>query len=123
MMKPDTPPVLLCTDTFVAEHGARLAEVAPDVDVVELGDSNDIDAVDRDRITIAFLSKDTWPERFRPFLDVARASPRLDWLHVMSAGVEGETSRRSGIEASRSPEPQEPALRRSPKRSSCTSTR
>lgn len=89
MMKPDTPPVLLCTDTFVAEHGARLADVAPDVDVVELGESNDIGDVDRDRITIAFLSKDTWPERFRPFLDVARASPRLDWLHVMSAGVEG----------------------------------
>ncbi len=88
-MKPDTPPVLLCTDTFVAEHGARLAEVAPDVDVVPLGDSNDIGAADRDRITIAFLSKDTWPERFRPFLDVAQASPRLDWLHVMSAGVEG----------------------------------
>ena len=89
MTKPDSPIVLLCTDTFVAEHGARLARAAPDVDVVELGDSNDVSEVDRDRITIAFLSKDTWPERFRPFLDVAQASPRLDWLHVMSAGVEG----------------------------------
>ena len=89
MTKPDSPTVLLCTDTFVAGHGARLARAAPDVDVVELGGSNDVSEVDRHRITIAFLSKDTWPERFRPFLDVAQASPRLDWLHVMSAGVEG----------------------------------
>ncbi len=81
--------VLFCTDTFAAEHGARLAAAAPGLDVVALDACDDVSDDQLGRITIAFMSKDTWPDRARPFLAVLRRAPALDWFHVMSAGVDG----------------------------------
>lgn len=81
--------VLFCTDTFLREHGDRLASVAPGIDVVALDETDEVSDSDLDRITVAFMSRDTWPQRARPFISAIRAAPRLDWFHVMSAGVDG----------------------------------
>lgn len=93
--------VLLCTQQFIDEHGARLAQVAPTVRAVPLGSSAD----DLEQVTIAFMSKDTWPKLAKPFMDTVVAAPNLDWFHIFSAGTEGpifDTLRERGVRVSRS---------------------
>jgi len=80
---------MLCTDTFIAEHGQRLSAVAPSVDVVALPPSDVVPEADRARVTMAFLSKDTWPHRAQAFMAVVEAAENLDWLHLMAAGSDG----------------------------------
>lgn len=82
-------PVLFCTEHFLAEHRARLAKVAPDMDVVALDAANEISADDLQRVTIAFMSKDTWPLLAKPFMAVVESAPQLAWFHVFSAGADG----------------------------------
>lgn len=82
------PHVLLCTDTFVDEHGDRLALVAPDVGLVQLTADGRIADADVERITLAFFSSDAWPGRAASFMKVALGAPQLRWLHSMSAGVD-----------------------------------
>lgn len=81
--------VLFCTDQFVAEHGDRLAAIAPQLEVVALGPSDEITADELTRVTVAFMSKDTWPKRAQAFLNVVETAPQLDWFHIFSAGAEG----------------------------------
>lgn len=98
-------PVLLCTDHFIAEYGQRLALAAPEIEVVALGASNEIAPDDLRRVTIAFMSKDAWPDRAKPFFAAVEAAPQLDWFHVFSAGAEGpifKTLRERGVRATRS---------------------
>ncbi len=98
-------PVLFCTDHFVDEYGQRLSATAPEIDVVALGASNAISADDLARVTIAFMSKDTWPQRAQPFSAVVEGAPQLDWLHVFSAGADGpffDTLRDRGVRVTRS---------------------
>ncbi len=98
-------PVLFCTDHFINEFGQRLGTTAPEVDVVALGASDVISADDLARVTIAFMSKDTWPQRAKPFLAVVETAPQLDWLHVFSAGADGpmfDTLRARGVRVTRS---------------------
>lgn len=100
-----TADVLFCTDHFLAEHGRRLAAIAPDIEVVPLDAANVIAAEDLERVTIAFMSKDTWPRRTAPFLAVVEAAPNLDWFHIMSAGADGaifDTLRQRGVRVTRS---------------------
>lgn len=96
--------VLFCTERFVSEYGDRVRLSAPEVDVVALG-SGEISDADRDRVTIAFMSKDTWPQLARPFLAVVETAPNLDWFHIFSAGAEGpvfEKLRERGVRVTRS---------------------
>jgi phosphoglycerate dehydrogenase-like enzyme len=79
---------LFCTDTFLDEYRERIAEIAPDLDVVALRRGEEVADEDIDRITIAFFSNDAWPERAAPFFKVALAAPNIRWLHSMSAGVD-----------------------------------
>jgi D-2-hydroxyacid dehydrogenase (NADP+) len=80
--------VLFCTDTFLEHHGARLRRAAPGIETVLLDATDDVpDGIER--VTIAFMSRDTWPDRAGPFLAGLRAAPDLDWFHVMSSGVDG----------------------------------
>ena len=81
--------MLFCTDTFLGDHGARLREAAPGIDVVVLDEHDTIASADIERATIAFMSRDTWPDRALTFLDGVVAATNLDWFHVMSAGVDG----------------------------------
>lgn len=79
---------LFCTDRFVAEHGDRLREIAPEVNLVPLDGDREVSAADLNRITIAFFSHDAWPERAANFFGAATRAPNLKWLHTMSAGVD-----------------------------------
>ena len=62
--------------------------MAPDVEVVELVGTDDVDEQDLERITIAHFSHEVWPERAAAFFGVALRAPNLTWLHSMSAGVD-----------------------------------
>ena len=84
-----TDDVLLCTDTFLSDHGDRLGAVAPGLRTVAFAGLRPV--VDVESVTIAFLSKDTLPDRVNGFLTTAASAPKLRWLHVMAAGVEGAT--------------------------------
>ncbi len=98
-------PVLFCTDQFIDEYGSRLAAAAPQMQVVALGSSNAISAEDLQRVTVAFMSKDTWPSRAQQFLAVVETAPQLDWFHIFSAGSEGpifDALRTRGVRVSRS---------------------
>ncbi len=81
--------MLFCTDTFLADHHSRLEAAAPGLEVVVLDTSGTVPSDQLERITIAFMSRDTWPDRAKPFVAVLRQAPALDWFHVMSAGVDG----------------------------------
>ena len=97
--------VLLCTDTFVEQHGERLAAVAPSVALELLADEPTPD-IDLTRVTMAFMSKDTLPGRARMFLETSASAPNLRWLHVMAAGVEGppfDAFRDRGVIVTRTP--------------------
>jgi D-2-hydroxyacid dehydrogenase (NADP+) len=87
-VSPSTGHVLFCTDTFVDAHGHRVAAIAPDLEIVALGASESVADHDIERITIAFFSNDSWPERAPSFFKVALAASGLQWLHSMSAGVD-----------------------------------
>ncbi|HRE00216.1 MAG TPA: D-2-hydroxyacid dehydrogenase [Ilumatobacteraceae bacterium] len=89
---PDASPVgrghvLLATTAFADEYADRLLAAAPGLGVVRLDESAAPSALDT--VTIAFMSKDAWPAQARPLLERAAAAPRLEWLHVMSAGIDG----------------------------------
>jgi phosphoglycerate dehydrogenase-like enzyme len=79
---------LFCTDTFLAGHRERIAEIAPDLDVIALRPGEEITEADIDRITVVFFSDDAWPERAAPFFKVALAARNIAWFHSMSAGVD-----------------------------------
>ena len=87
-LSPSTGHVLFCTDTFVAAYGHRVKAIAPDLEIVALGESESVSDDDIGRITIAFFSNDSWPERAPSFFKVALAASGLQWLHSMSAGVD-----------------------------------
>ena len=97
--------VLFCTDTFLGDHGARLREAAPGIDVVVLDETDTIASADIERATIAFMSRDAWPDRAVRFLDGVAAATSLDWFHVMSSGVDGplfDTLAARGVRVTRS---------------------
>jgi len=79
---------LFCTDTFFDAYGDRVAEIAPNLDVIALRPGEELSATDVDRITIVFFSNDAWPERAGAFFKVAMATTHLQWFHSMSAGVD-----------------------------------
>lgn len=80
--------VLFCTDTFLAEHGDRMREIAPDLEYVALVEDHEVADADIERITTTFFSHDAWPERAANFFAVAMRAGNLRWFHTMSAGVD-----------------------------------
>jgi D-2-hydroxyacid dehydrogenase (NADP+) len=80
--------VLFCTDTFAEAYADRLRLIAPDLDLVTLNGDDPVSDDDLERITIAFFSHDSWPERAANFFGVALRAENLRWLHTMSAGVD-----------------------------------
>jgi phosphoglycerate dehydrogenase-like enzyme len=79
---------LFSTDTFLDAYADRIAEIAPDLDLIALRPGEEVSAADIERITIAFFSNDAWPERAGPFFKVALTASNLQWFHSMSAGVD-----------------------------------
>ncbi|MGA9277773.1 D-2-hydroxyacid dehydrogenase [Ilumatobacter sp.] len=80
--------VLFCTDDFAARHSSRLQSIAPEVELVRLVGDDPVSDADLERITLAFFSHDSWPERAPNFFGVALRAANLRWLHTMSAGVD-----------------------------------
>jgi D-2-hydroxyacid dehydrogenase (NADP+) len=79
---------LFSTDTFLDEYADRIAEIAPDLDLIALRTGEEVSDADIERITAAFFSNDAWPDRAGPFFKVALNAPNLKWFHSMSAGVD-----------------------------------
>ena len=79
---------LFCTDTFFDSYGERIAEIAPDLDVITLRRGEEVSPGDAERITIVFFSDDAWPERAGAFFKVALSATGIEWFHSMSAGVD-----------------------------------
>lgn len=79
---------MFCTDTFLDAHGDRIAEIAPDLEVLPLRPGEELTDADVARISIAFFSNDAWPDRAPAFFKVALGAPNLRWFHSMSAGVD-----------------------------------
>ncbi len=80
--------VLFCTDDFAARHGDRIAVIAPGLELVTLDGDQEVSDDDLSRITLAFFSHDSWPERAVNFFGVALRADNLRWMHTMSAGVD-----------------------------------
>jgi phosphoglycerate dehydrogenase-like enzyme len=81
-------PVLFCSDLFWAEHGEKIVAVDPSVEVVLLVGDEHVTECDLDRITLAYFSGDTWPERAGRFLGTCTRAPNLEWLQTFSAGTD-----------------------------------
>ncbi len=79
---------LFCTDTFFDSYADRIAEIAPDLDVIALRPGEEVSAADIERITMVFFSNDAWPERAAPFFKVSLSAGNVKWFHSMSAGVD-----------------------------------
>ena len=83
-----TAPVLFCTDTFWDDRGDEIVAIDPTVEVVRLVGHEHITPSDLERITIAYFSPDTWPERAANFMGTCVRAPNLTWLQTFSAGVD-----------------------------------
>ncbi|MDW3216029.1 MAG: D-2-hydroxyacid dehydrogenase [Ilumatobacteraceae bacterium] len=79
---------LFCSDTFWDDHGDDIVAIDPTIDVVRLVGSEHVAPADLERITIAFFSGDTWPERSGSFLGACTRAPHLEWLQSFSAGTD-----------------------------------
>lgn len=82
------PIVLFCSDTFWDERGDEIRSIDPTVEVVCLIGTDHVTAVDLERITAAFFSGDTWPDRSGAFLGACTRAPNLAWLQTFSAGTD-----------------------------------
>ena len=80
--------VLFCSDTFWHDHGDDIVSIDPSIEVVRLVEDQHVCAEDLERITIAFFSGDTWPERAGSFLGACTRAPNLEWLQTFSAGTD-----------------------------------
>lgn len=80
--------VLFCSDALWAERGDQILAVDPDVDVVQLVGHERVAPDDLERITAAFFSGDTWPDRASALLGTCVRAPNLRWLHTFSAGTD-----------------------------------
>ena len=81
-------PVLFCSDVFWHERGEELTAIDPAIEVVQLVGDELVSDADLERITIAFFSGDTWPDRAGRFLGTCTRAPNLEWLQTFSAGTD-----------------------------------
>lgn len=80
--------VLFCSDRFWDDHGDDVVTIDPTVEVVRLVGHEHVTPGDLDRITVAFFSGDTWPDRAGTFLGACTLAPNLEWLQTFSAGTD-----------------------------------
>lgn len=80
--------VLLVSDTIWNTHRDRITALAPDLEVVVYEGDEPLGSDVLDRVTLAFFSSDTWPDRSRGIVLSILKSPRLRWLQTFSAGVD-----------------------------------
>jgi phosphoglycerate dehydrogenase-like enzyme len=83
-------PTLLLSKTVQQTYGTQIAAAYPGLETVILpGDSDPrLDEATLGRLNLAFFSLDIFPNSSRSFFDAVQAAPNLQWVHVMSAGVD-----------------------------------
>ena len=116
-------PVLFCSDTFWHERGDEIAAIDPTIDVVRLVGDDFVADDDLERITLAFFSGDTWPDRAGKFLSTCTRAPNLEWLQTFSAGTDHpifSTIRRAGALVTNGAGSSAPSIAEGSKHGSCT---
>ncbi len=79
---------LFCSETLWHERGDEIAAIDPTIEVVRLVGDGLVADDDLERITLAFFSGDTWPDRAGKFLGTCTRAPNLEWLQTFSAGTD-----------------------------------
>lgn len=80
--------MLFCTDTFWDDRGEEIVAIDPTVEVVRLVGSEHVTTGDLERITVAFFSPDTWPDRTSSFMGTCLRAPNLTWMQTFNAGTD-----------------------------------
>lgn len=81
---------LLVSDTVWREAGDEISRVAPDLEVIQYEGNEPLDDATLSRVTLAFFSADTWPDRSRGIVLSILKAPRLKWLQTFSAGIDSQ---------------------------------
>lgn len=76
------------SDVVWRNHGHRISNAASGLEVVVYDGDEPLPQDVLDRVTLAFFSSDTWPDRSRGIVLSILKSPRLRWLQTFSAGVD-----------------------------------
>lgn len=79
---------LLVSDTVWREVGDDITRLAPDLEVIQYQGNEPLDTETLSRVTLAFFSADTWPDRSRGIVLSILKAPHLKWLQTFSAGVD-----------------------------------
>lgn len=79
---------LLVSDAVWREVGHEISRLAPDLEVILYEGNEPLDDETLARITLAFFSADTWPDRSRGIVLSILKAPRLRWLQTFSAGID-----------------------------------
>ena len=79
---------LLVSDTVWSVVGPEISRIAPDLEVILYEGTEPLDDATLARVTLAFFSADTWPERSRGIVLSILKAPNLEWLQTFSAGVD-----------------------------------
>ena len=80
--------VMLCTDDFWDANGDTIRAIDPTIEPVVIVGHEHVAEVDLERITIAFFSPDTWPDRVGLFMGAVVRCPNLRWLQIAFAGTD-----------------------------------
>lgn len=79
---------LLVSDNVWRSVGDEIRRLAPDLEVILYEGDEPLDDETLSRVTLAFFSADTWPDRSRGIVLSILKSPRLKWLQTFSAGID-----------------------------------
>jgi len=79
---------LLVSDTVWTQLGAEITRIAPGLEVILYEGTEPLDDAALSRVTLAFFSADTWPDRSRGIVLSILKAPNLRWLQTFSAGVD-----------------------------------
>lgn len=79
---------LLVSDTVWTHLGAEITRIAPGLEVILYEGTEPLDDAALSRVTLAFFSADTWPDRSRGIVLSILKAPNLRWLQTFSAGVD-----------------------------------
>ena len=83
-------PTLLVSRPVHERYGEQIAAAHPGLEVVLLPSDTDpaLDETTLASINYAFFSLDIFPNHSRTFFNAVQSAPNLQWVHVMSAGVD-----------------------------------
>ena len=85
------PDAILVSAVVADQHGETLRSIAPDRDLLVVGES--MSAEQLAAVEIAYFSADCFPDGVTTFMRAAIRAANLAWLHTMSAGVDSPVFR------------------------------